>query len=118
MQIKQLVPQLALDATAIVELHAIDPIVYVLYLSNSLGRQPVKDKKGKTIIYRSQSAARKELLDNGVKTFDFVHKTAYDEIVGMPDWGERQEQRHVASSMCSRQQNTALRGDQRTIARP
>ena len=49
MQIKQLAPQLALDATAIVELHAIDPIVYVLYLSNSLGRQPVRDKEGKLV---------------------------------------------------------------------
>ena len=87
MQIKQLAPQLALDATAIVELHAIDPIVYVLYLSNSLGRQPVRDKEGKTIIYRSQNAARKDLIDNGVTTFDFVHMTAYDEIVGMPEWG-------------------------------
>ena len=95
MQIKQLAPQLALDATAIVELHAIDPIVYVLYLSNSLGRQPVKDKKGKTIIYRSQNAARKDLIDNSVTTFDFVHMTAYDEIVGMPEWGARQEQRRT-----------------------
>ncbi len=97
MQIKQLAPQLALDPTAIVELHAIDPIVYVLYLSNSLGRQPVRDKKGKTIIYRSQNAARKELIENGVTTFDFVHMTAYDEIVGMPEWGARQEQRRTVN---------------------
>ena len=65
------------------EVHGIDPSIYLIFSLANGKLQPVVDHRGNTLKYRSRSSAFDALKDVGVQRADFVHKSAFDEMVGV-----------------------------------
>lgn len=66
-----------------VELHGVDLSLYLLYIAKGDVLEPVTDRRGNTLRFASDYAARKALREAGVSQFDFVHSSPYGEMVGM-----------------------------------
>ena len=81
-QLKNLVAQ---NTTPALEVHGVDPNIYLIYLCTANTRAPIKDGRGDNLTFRSRSKAFDALRDIGVKRADFVHKSAFDEMVGVGD---------------------------------
>ncbi len=67
------------------EVHAVDPMIYLVFHCVGKDLQPVTDERGATLRFRSRYAALTALRDAGVLEVDFVHKSAYGEMVGIDD---------------------------------
>ncbi|MEM7220432.1 MAG: DUF6482 family protein [Pseudomonadota bacterium] len=67
------------------ELLGVDPIVYVIYAIDGAAREPLVDKRGKSLQFRSRGAALDALRKCGVTAVDFVHRSSYGEMVGLDD---------------------------------
>jgi uncharacterized protein DUF6482 len=76
-----------------IELHGIDLSYYVIYVVDGDALTPVVDKNGASLRFHSQHAARMALKEIGVTQFDFVHRSAYDEMVGLQTEGSDTEMR-------------------------
>ena len=87
MTLKQLSHQLAKGNHPGIEVHAIDPSIYLLFISDAMSLRPVVDEKGQTLRYRSRASALSELRTAGAHHADFVHRTAYNEMVGTASQG-------------------------------
>ena len=68
-----------------VEVHAVDPSIYLIFCCQDDERAPLKAANGDNLIFRSRNRAFDALRDIGVKQADFVHKSAFDEMVGVGD---------------------------------
>ncbi len=66
-----------------VELHGVDLSFYMLFVVQGDSLLPVVDKQGKSVRFTSQYAARTALREAGFSRFEFVHRSAYGEMVGL-----------------------------------
>jgi len=80
--LKDLVAQ---NTAPTLEVHGVDPSIYLIYRCTANTRAPIKDGRGNNLTFRSRSKAFDALRDIGVKRADFVHKSAFDEMVGVGD---------------------------------
>jgi hypothetical protein len=65
-----------------VEIHAVDLSIYQIFQRFS-GRLIPVTSKGKNALFRSRFSALKALADLGLDEVDFVHRSAYGEMIGM-----------------------------------
>jgi len=65
------------------EVHGVDPSIYLIFSLANGERSPVVDDRGSTLRFRSRRSAFDALKDIGVQKADFVHKSAFDEMVGV-----------------------------------
>lgn len=66
-----------------VEMHAVDPMIYLIFSAQGDRLLPVLDKDGERLRFPSRAAAQLALQEAGVTCFDFVHHCAYGEMVGL-----------------------------------
>lgn len=68
-----------------IEVRSIDPSIYLIFCCRDDERAPLKAANGDNLIFRSRKRAFDALRDIGVKQADFVHKSAFDEMIGVGD---------------------------------
>ncbi len=75
----------AIDAgqTPIIELHAVDPIIYVAFARNEDTLAPLKGDDEQVLKFPSRHAACAALRETGLASVQFVHRCAYDEMIGL-----------------------------------
>jgi len=95
MTLDQLQASIAAGAIPALEVHALDPMLYVIYIAADGRLQPVCDSRNSTVRYRSRYAAQRALADCGAETAAFVHRSAYGEMVGFEMDGADTELREV-----------------------
>ena len=98
MVIQELKELVASNRAPRLEVHGIDPSIYLIFGCLGGKRQPIKDKNGENLTYRSRSKAFDALRDIGVARAEFVHKSAFDEMVGVGD-GTPTEHREFVTLM-------------------
>lgn len=69
------------------EVHAVDPVIYLIYRVAGEQLIPLVDEQGATLRFPSRHAAVQALREAGVREVDFVHTSAYGEMVGL-DYAE------------------------------
>ena len=65
-----------------VEVHAIDPSIYLIYCRISEQLKPLLKADGNFLKYPSRSAAIQQLRKAGLRRVDFVHRSAYEAMIG------------------------------------
>lgn len=85
MQLNELKHLVAAQRAPEIEVHGIDPSIYLIYQCSKTDRAPLKNQDGSNLTFRSRSRAFDALRDIGVQRADFVHKSAFDEMVGVGD---------------------------------
>ncbi len=68
-----------------IEVHAVDPMIYLVFQRTHEHLEPVVDANGATLAFRSRYAALAALRDAGVQELEFIHRSAYGEMVGIDD---------------------------------
>ena len=86
-----------LPERASLEVHAVDPMIYLVFAAEGASLVPVTGKRGKRLSFTSRFAALHALREAGVASVTFVHRSAYGEMVGLADQGETNELRQVIS---------------------
>ena len=86
-----------LPAEAQLEVHAVDPMIYLVFAVCGDMLLPVIGKGRKRLSFPSRFAALHRLREAGVTTVTFVHRSAYGEMVGLADEGETNELRQIIS---------------------
>ena len=69
-------------AAPTVEIHALTPMMYVVFHVEDGRRTPLRDGRG-SLHYTSRYAAQAALKDVGLQRATFIHASAYDEMVGL-----------------------------------
>jgi hypothetical protein len=69
--------------TAGVELHAVDLTIYLVFSAQGDSLLPVVGKNGERLRFPSRAAAQLALKEAGLTRLDFVHHSAYGEMVGL-----------------------------------
>lgn len=72
-----------------IEVHSFEPSLYLLFLREGDQLRPIQDSRGETLKYFSRSKALKPLREIGLDSAEFVHQTAYAEMIGIP--GDRSQ---------------------------
>ena len=67
------------------EVHAVDPMIYMVFAAAEQRLTPLVNKNGKSVSFPSRFAALSALKDAGVQTVSFVHRSAYGDMVGLDD---------------------------------
>ena len=67
------------------EVHSIDPSIYLIFCCDDDNRAPIKGPNGDNLMFRSRSKAFDALRDVDIQRADFVHRSAFDEMVGVGD---------------------------------
>ena len=65
-----------------IEVHAVDPAIYQVFQRFSGRLVPVTDKD-RSLRFPSRFSALKALADLGLDEVEFVHRSAYGEMIGM-----------------------------------
>jgi hypothetical protein len=81
--------------TPAIEVHSIDPNIYLVFYKDGEDIRPVLDKNGKTLRCKSRTSAFLLLRETGVTKTDFVHQTAYEEMIGFSHSGTKTELRET-----------------------
>ena len=81
----------------VAEVHAIDPMIYLIYLIVADERQPLEDGRGRAVRFRSRYAAQTLLQDAGLRQATFIHRSAYDEMIGIAGNSQPSELRETVS---------------------
>ena len=81
-QLKQLMKN---QKSLTVEVHSIDTSIYLIFCCQDDEQTTLKAANGDNLIFRSRKRACNALRNIGVKQADFVHKSAFDEMVGVGD---------------------------------
>jgi len=79
----------------LLEVHAVDPMIYLVFAASGESLLPVSGRLGKRLSFPSRSAALHALREAGITSVTFVHRSAYGEMVGLADQGETNELRQV-----------------------
>lgn len=79
-----------------IEVHSIDPSIYLIFCGNGDNRAPIKAPNGDNLIFRSRSKAFDALRDAGIQRADFVHRSAFDEMVGVGDGRPTEHRESIA----------------------
>jgi hypothetical protein len=66
----------------VLEIHGLDPMLYVVYRIVDGRPQALCDARG-TMQFRSRYAAQRALAECGATTATFIHRSAYGEMVGL-----------------------------------
>ena len=82
------------DAPAL-EIHGLDPMLYVVYRVDGPSPEALLDRRGNTQRFRSRYAAQRALAECGARRAVFVHRSAYGEMVGLQDVGAETELRET-----------------------
>jgi len=100
MQLNEIKALVTRDTNLDMEVHGIDPSIYLIFYRRDGERTPIKDRDGKNLTFRSRSKAFDALRDAGVQRADFVHRSAFDEMVGVGDGTptEHREQINLSST--------------------
>jgi hypothetical protein len=77
------------------EIHGLDPMLYVVYVVVAGKPVVLVDAKGATLRFRGRYAAQRALADCGAQRATFVHRSAYGEMVGLDDGGADTELRET-----------------------
>lgn len=85
MQLNKLKQLMGNQKSLAIEVHSIDPSIYLIYCCQDGERAPLKAANGDNLIFRSRTKAFDALREIGIKQADFVHKSAFDEMVGVGD---------------------------------
>ena len=81
-ELKQLIRA---DEPLLTEVHSIDPNIYLIFCCAGENRAPIKAPNGDNLIFRSRRKAFDALRDVNIQRADFVHRSAFDEMVGVGD---------------------------------
>ena len=95
MTLKQLNALVASGASPQVEVHAIDPMVYLVFRVTGERREPVDSPGGAGRPFRSRYAATQALAEAGIERITFIHRSAYGEMIGMEGSSEHSELRET-----------------------
>jgi hypothetical protein len=90
MTIDELTDRIAAGNPPELEVHSLAPSMYVVFCLAGDQRSPLTDAAG-TRRFTSRYAALQELQAVGVDRIDFVHRSAYDEMVNAPGSGTGNE---------------------------
>ena len=71
-----------------VEVHAVDPSIYLIYCKIGEQLKPLLRRDGSILKYRSRSAATRDLREAGLKNVEFVHRSAFEEMIGVAENGQ------------------------------
>ena len=82
MTLKQLERLVAGKGIAEIEVHAVDPVIYLVFHRFGERLTPVQSRRGTTARYTSRYAALKALAALGLDEVTFVHRSAYGEMIG------------------------------------
>lgn len=77
-----------------VEVHSVDPSIYLIFCCVGEQRHPLLTAQGgDTLRFPSRHAALNKLRDAGVRHADFVHRSAYEEMIGFSHGNAKTEHR-------------------------
>ena len=85
MQLTELKQLIRSDESLVIEVHSIDPSIYLIFCCAGENRAPIKAPNGDNLMFRSRSKAFDALRDVDIQRADFVHRSAFDEKVGVGD---------------------------------
>jgi hypothetical protein len=80
-----------------VEVHAVDPMIYVAYLVSGKRRQPVTGRGRRARQFPSRYAAMRALAKTGLAEAVFVHRSPYGEMIGLDGNADESEMRERVS---------------------
>ncbi len=86
---------LTAGANVDLEVHALDPMLYVAYRLEGDARTPLRQPDGAVLQFRSRYAAQRALREAGAATATFIHRSAYGEMIGMDTAGQDAELREI-----------------------
>jgi hypothetical protein len=86
-----------LPENALLEVHAVDPMIYLVFATSGESLLPVIGKGGKRLSFPSRFAALHSLREAGITTVTCVHRSAYGEMVGLADQEQTNEMRQIIS---------------------
>ena len=96
MQLTELKQLIRSDELLTIEVHSIDPSIYLIFCCTGETRAPIKAPNGDNLTFRSRSKAFDALRDLGIQHADFVHRSAFEEMVGVGD-GTLTEHREIVT---------------------
>ena len=76
-----------------VEVHAIDPMIYVAYLVSGERRHPLTERGRRARRFPSRYAAMRALAQTGLPEAVFVHRSPYGEMIGLEGNADENEMR-------------------------
>lgn len=82
MTLRELKDEISQGSQPDVEVHGIDPSLYLIFSLVNGQRVPLLDQHGSTLKFPGRSRAFDTLRELGVLRADFVHKSAFDEMIG------------------------------------
>ena len=85
MQLTELKRLIRADEPLLIEIHSIDPNIYLIFCCVGEHRSPIKAPNGGNLIFHSRRTAFDALRDVNIQRADFVHRSAFDEMVGVGD---------------------------------
>ena len=96
MQLTELRQLIRADEPLLIEVHSIDPNIYLIFCCVGENRAPIKAPNGDNLIFRSRRKAFDALRDLNVQRADFVHRSAFDEMVGVGDGTPTEHRESIA----------------------
>ena len=85
MQLTDLKKLVKADEPLVIEVHSIDPSIYLIFCCTGNNCAPIKAPNGDNLMFRSRSKAFDALREVDIQRADFVHRSAFDEMVGVGD---------------------------------
>lgn len=85
MQLSEIKQLMGDQKSLTIEVHSIDPSIYLIFCRQDDKRASLKAANGDNLVFRSRNSAFDALRDIGVKQAEFVHKSAFDEMIGVGD---------------------------------
>ncbi len=82
------------EGAPVVEVHGVDLALYLLYCREGDFMVPIT-KGSRALRFQSRYAALKALKNIGLRRADFVHTSAYDEMIGLDSTDSRAELRET-----------------------
>lgn len=76
-----------------IELHGFEQQIYIVFERTGDQLTPFKDDRKKVLKYPSITAAKSAFSKAGIESFEFVHATAYGEMIGNPGGYQETEMR-------------------------
>jgi hypothetical protein len=93
MTLRELERLIAGRGFAEIEVHAVDPVIYLIFQRFGERLTPVTARSGETARYTSRYAALKAMAAIGLDEVIFVHRSAYGEMIGSEGDAEATELR-------------------------
>ena len=95
MTLDELSTLLTAGAHVDLEVHGLDPMLYVAYRMDGGKRTPLRGADGAVLQFRSRYAAQRALRDAGATAATFIHRSAYGEMIGMASVDQDTELREI-----------------------